>query len=400
MRRSANKQEQTSLAIEKSDSGVIRYFRRMPFEWLISHLNNTELVENGYTQRDLALASLVAFHYFDLERAFSGMSKPEQTRLIAYGRFNDGRTAEILVYPGLSDKHFEVVRTFASRERWPLTNRGLFLSLQKEEKEDYDPSLLEAFFMTSDFSTLEMLFNRSEYPVAREELLKVVLEGNWTLLSGFVDQQKKSQDLSSARRQKFLLEYAQNKSKAAAQLLLKTDGNFAVRKLDDVQIMMLLELLDEKTPHAELFALELLKGPRADAIRKLAAERLYAYAGRGIPLQFNYQEALAHFAPEKKQETNVSQDIKAMTISGPIQNKKPGQKLPNNVSLSPPLPSVKKPPVASCSKDFYYTIQEGDSLWKIGRRFGVDIEVLRAFNQLESDVLRPGKTLRIPKKGE
>jgi LysM domain len=341
------------LAAEHSDSEVIRYFRRMPLQWLISRLNNTQLVENGYTQRDLALASLVAFHYFDLERAFAKLPKPEQKKRIVFGQFRDGRSAEIIVYPELSDKHFEAVRTFAETERWPLTSRGLFLALQKEEKEEYDSHLLDAFFMTPEFSAVELLFSRSEKPVSKQELLKVVLEGNWDRLSDFVARQKQSQDLSQLRQRQFLLEYSANRSKAAAQLMLKIDADYAARKLDDNQVVMLLQLSDEKSPQAEQFAAALLSSPRSDAVLKLAAE----YTGRNRPRK----EATTAFAarvPDRKPTTTAA-----------VQPK---------------------------SKDVYYTVQEGDSLWKIGRRFGVEIEVLKAFNQLEGDTLRPGKILRIP----
>lgn len=424
----ANKQEQQiSLATERSDSEVIRYFRRMPLQWLISRLNNTQLVENGYTQRDLALASLVAFHYFDLERAFSKLSKPEQKRRIIFGQFRDGRSAELIVYPGLSDKHFEAIRAFAATEQWPLTGRGLFLALQKEEKEEYDPHLLDAFFMTSDFSTVEMLFSRSEQPVGREELLKVILEGNWDRLSDFVEQQKKSQDLSEARRRNFLLEYARNQSKAAAQLMLKIDGTYAARKLDDSQVMMLLQLADEKSPQAEQFALTLLTSPRSDAVLKLAADRLYEYSGAVIPENHSHKEALAHFnqkrgidpgnalPPQNRVETKSKTSVKVNTAVIPIKTSpairpsspvvKPAiskpvfQQSPPKVLAkvdSQPVATTRQLPQRTQNKDFYYVVQEGDTLWKIGRRFSVDIEVLRAFNQLETDSLHPGKTLRIP----
>lgn len=418
----SEREQQAPLAIDYSDSEVIRYFRRMPLQWLISRLTHMQLVENGYTQRDLALASLVAFHYFDLERAFAGLPKPEQKRLIVYGKFRDGRSAELVVYPGLSEKHFEAICAFANTERWPLTSRGLFLALQKEEKEDYDPYLLDAFFMTSDFSTLEMLFSRNESPVTKDELLKVILEGNWAQLSDFVQQQKKLQDLSQARRQKFLLAYAANKSKAAAQLILKTDGAFAARKLDDHQVRMLLQLIDEKSPQAELFALTLLASPRSNEVWELAANRLYEYAGEARPGVYDRQAALLHFAsriahsanPPKlksiaKKEVNEIMPLKKSSI--PISSSLPSAKmvLPKPIaqqalpskSLTTNLPasqllSISKLKAPARNKDFYYVVEEGDSLWKISRRFNVDVEALQTFNGLKSDLLYPGKTLRIP----
>lgn len=420
----ANRQEQQApLALDHSDSEVIRYFRRMPMQWLISRLNNKQLVENGYTQRDLALASLVAFHGFDLDRAFSGLSKPIQKRLIVYGKYNDGRPAELVVYPEMSEKHFEAIRSFAATERWPLTSRGLFLTLQKEENIEDDSHLLDTFFMTSEFSTVEMLFSRNEHPVTKEELLKVILEGNWDRLSDFVEQQKKSHDLSQARRQHFLLEYARNKSKAAAQLMLKTDGTFAVRKLDDKQVLMLLQLIEEKSPQAELFASTLLKSPRSDAVRKLAAERLYEYGGTASPETYLPQPArhassLTATAPiaasldrplgNSKEKVKPDPEVKAGSPTGKLPQtitvsssaSSNGQKPFAQQSDSPkPVPKKTLATSAPKSKDFYYVVQEGDSLWKIGRRFGVDIEVLRAFNQLKTDALYPGMKLRIPLRG-
>jgi LysM repeat protein len=321
------------------------------------------------------------------------------------------------------------LRAFASTERWPLTNRGLFLALQKEEKEEYDRHLLDAFFMTSHFSMVEMLFSRSEQPVGREELLKVLLEGNWAQLADFVEQQKKAQDLSQTRRQNFLLDYVNHKSRAAAQLMLKTDGVFVARKLDDKQVMLLLQLLEEKSPQAKRFALTLLKSPRSDDVRKLAADRLQEYTGVDMSEAYQRQTGLKRVAavsksisidkPVREVEARsvvtvsvaatpavkaVSKPLPVITTTPLAANKpsvnkpvinKPVVKAKSIAEQSPPV-AMKKLTPAALKKDFYYVVQEGDSLWKIGRRFGVDIEVIRAFNQLESDVLHPGRSLRIP----
>lgn len=421
----ANQQEQhPPLAIDHSDSEIIRYFRRMPLQWLLSRLNNTQLVENGYTQRDLALASLVAFHYFDIERAFVGLPFPQEKRLIAYGKFQDGRPAELTVYPRLSDQYFAAAQHFATSERWPLTSRGLFLALQKEEKEEYDPYLLDAFFMTSDFTAVEMLFNRNDIHASKEELLKVILEGNWTLLSEFIEQQRISHDLSQARRQQFLLQYINNQSKAAAQLILKIDGTFAARKLDDLQVINILKLIDEKSPHSEQFALTLLSSPRSDAVWKLAAQRLYEYAGEVIPEPYDHQKVIARFIPQHaatilsnsktpkeqkpvqslqapKTPPSQAQSARIASIQGPLPTKTIEKvSAPKSLTVSAKKTSMtvlnKVPPAPAQKKDFYYTVQEGDTLWKIARRFTVDIEVLRAFNQLDKDALHPGQKLRIP----
>lgn len=377
------KEQQSPLAVDSSDSEVIRYFRRMPLEWLVSRLSNTQLVENGYTQRDLALASLVTFHNFDLDRALAGQPAPQQKRSIHYGKFRDGTAAVLTVFPGLSDKQYAAIVNFASTERWPLTGKGLFLALQKEEKRTRDPSLVDGFLMTPEFTTVEMLFSRNVVPVDKEELLAVVLESSWEQLGSFVQQQKVIQDLSPARRQAFLLSYIQNKSRAAAYLMLKTDGAFAARKLDDAQVLQMLELLDRKTLEGGQFAVALLTSPRSDTVWQRAAARLYEYSGEPMPQKDPRQAALARFAPGYKGE-------EPKVVSSPMPVPTPAPLPPKPVAIAP------KKPIIPQRQDRVYVVQDGDSLWKISRRFNVDMDVIRAYNQLDSDILRPGRALKIP----
>lgn len=89
-----------------------------------------------------------------------------------------------------------------------------------------------------------------------------------------------------------------------------------------------------------------------------------------------------------------------------------GQKivLPRGASPAPARPPA-RPPVDSAAPktaaptpatpppaltDGAYTVQAGDSLWTISRRYGTTIEAIRQANQLTSDLLRPGQQLVIP----
>lgn len=410
-------EEQTPLAIDHSNSEVVRYFRKMPMEWLVNRLGSTQLVENGYTQRDLALACLVAFYHFDLERALKGLPLPTQKRSLVYGKLRSGQPAILTVYPGLSDTHFAAIKAFASVERWPLTSYGLFTQLKKIDIQKADPLLLEAFFMTPEYHAVEMLFSRISPPINQKLLLLMVLQGNWSLVKALTEQQKLSQDLSVARRQRFLLDQIQHQSKAAATILLQVDGSFAVRKLDDKDVLQILELLDEKSSESEQFALALLTSPRSDSVWKQAAMRLYAYAGEPLPTDYSHRAAIARFAPNYK-----TADL--AEVSTPLTIKTPEEKTASVSQTPVPVPTSKSKPVstptvalppkqvesksysqpsktttqAKAPRQRLYIVREGDTLWILSRRFNIDVETLKAFNKLDSDVLHPGKPLYIPVK--
>lgn len=363
-------EQQVPVAMDHSNGEVIRYFKTLSLHALLSKLSHAEFVDNGYTIRDLALATLVTFHHFDLRRALLDDVQPTQTRVLSFGLKKDGKQAKVFIYPGLSDKQFDSIMHFARRERWPLTSKGLFLNLKQSQKDESrnEPLLADAFYLTPEFLAVEMLFNREKIGIEKYEILNVLLEGSFATLSQFAEHQKQSHDLTAARRQYFLLEYIRNGSKAAAYLLLKTDGPAMVRKLDDSQIIAMLSLLSEKSHDAGRFALALLTSPRSDAVWKMAATRLYGYAGESIPEKFQHEAALSKFLPSNL-IFKKPKDIQTISFEK--------------------MPTLQQP-------ETLYVVQEGDSLWKISRRHDVDIDLLKKINQLTSDVLKPGTTLKIP----
>lgn len=410
-------QQQLPLADYRSCGEVIAHLQLLSFDQLVGKLQQAQLVENGYTERDLALSALVNFHHFDITRALPKEAQLKQTRVLMWKNLLTGESIPLTIYPGLTHQQFHSIIAFAKTERWPMTPKGLFLLLQKQKKEfNIDPSLVETFTLTPEFMTIELIFKRIDMPLLKQKLLEVVLEGNWPLLEQFVSQQRQLNDLSSARRQKFLLDYMKQGSEAAAYLLLDVEEEFAVKKLDDAQVTTLLQLLPIKTLKSEQFALAMLTSPRSTGVWQQASLRLYEYAGEPIPSDWNYRTSLKRFVLHKggkeegpKLSSPSSTQIVSLAspkmpeISAPIPVKPAQEEIKmevsgskansKSISVASKKEVVAKKPAPSCR---LYIVQEGDSLWKISRRFGVDMEVLKDRNQLQSTGIQPGTVLKIP----
>lgn len=370
-------EQQVPLAIDMSNVHLLRQFRTLSKEQLLAKLTNAQLVEDGYSQRDLALACLIHCQYFDLSRALPENILREKGRKLSYSKKQGGTPLQIIVYPGLTDAHFQRIIAFGNTEKWPLTSRGLHMHVHNclMNKSLLDQELLDAFCLTPEFLAAEMLFTRSGVNVEKSELVQAIGEGGWELLFKFSEEQRALQDLSPARRQKFLLNYIEAGNKAAAYLMLKTDYSFTLRKLDDRTIVSILDMLIDKTTESEKFSLAQLRSPRSEAVWKAAAQRLYDYAGESPPDTYQHQAALEKFVQKKAllPMTNlpVPAPKKAETISP--------------VKKTAPFKTMK-----------YYIVKEGDSLWKISRLYKVGIEEIKKTNQLNTDFLKPGLTLKIP----
>lgn len=346
---------------------------KLSFSELIVCLTNRDLVEDGYTKRDLALSALAASHFFNLERALS--SAPIQKRTV---QLSEDQTIEL--YPGLSDEHYEAIIRYAYQEKWPLTPRGIFLMLQKWPKNGRDPSLCEAFFSTPEFYALQALFQNTDAPQDPQLLLDLSLEASWDVIDHFAKEQAKMLDLSIDKRRSLILTYLGVRSPTAAALLLSSDSQFAKTRLVDGAILLLLELLPEKSVKTERFCLDLLHSPRTDAVWKAAAEKLYAFAGENPPIPFDLQAALSRFTPGSSSKEPV---LSAAQV-------------PQAVKTSPIASHSQKTIAHVPSRVREHTVQEGDTLWKIARQYKVKVDDIVQTNDLDKDRLLPGMLLRIP----
>lgn len=129
---------------------------KLSFRELVSFLTNREPVGEGYLKRDLALAVLVAFHDFNLEKALSER---------VFHRCNSSipQEREIELFPGFTEEQYQAIVRFAYEEKWPLTSKGLFSRLQGWP-EPRDESLVQAFLDTPEFASLQALSRKTAPP--------------------------------------------------------------------------------------------------------------------------------------------------------------------------------------------------------------------------------------------
>lgn len=333
----------------------VRYLKTLKFQDLRLKLSDPTEMEGSIKVRDLALAILCSFHNFDLKKALGNTAYSLKQKVLVWGNGLE----KLPVFTEMDDLKFKAVIEFASNEKWPFKTAGLFQHLKKDPKFS-DPSLIDTFLLTPEFGTVKTLFLRSGHQVNPQELLKVIVEGSWGLLSAFHEKQKKGQDLSDGSRRQFLLDYIKIGSRSAAHLLLRTDFDFALRNTKDETVLAILQLV-EKCEEMRQFALATLSLQRGESTRKMAELRLEEYISLSKVIQDQVLTSL-----------------------------KPKEQVPLKIPVKKPAP---------VRKEQVYTIQEGDSLWKIAKKFHLSVEHIKCYNRMNSDLLQPGTTLKIPETG-
>ncbi len=338
-----------------TNSQVFGSMARLTFRELVSFLTNRDALEEGYTKRDLAVASLVAFHHFNLEKALFGT--PKQIRTVQISK-----SQKIDVFPGLTEDQFEAIIRFAYQEKWPLTAKGLFFHLQSKTN-PRDESLEQAFVLTPEFCALQLLFQKTDAPQEPATILNLISEGSFELLEKLARDQSQVLDFSIDKRRNFLLSYLALNSPTAAQLLLRTDFSFALKRLEDRSILDLLSASKRQTEEGTRFCVELLRSPRSDAILQAAAQTLYSYVGELPVAPIDPQVVLARFAPPES----------------PV------------IAQAP-----KTQPAVIATSNRFHVVKEGESLWKISRQYKVKVNEIVQLNGLEKESLFPGMTLKLP----
>lgn len=339
---------------------IFTEYSQLLFPDLVALLGHRAHVEEGVSHRDIALACLVNYHHFYLDKALGGA--PLQKRRIQIQHPESQDRLEVIIITGLSDDQYQAIIQFAKTERWPLTPEGLFYEVQSHPL-GQDPSLLEAFFLTPECYFAHHLFTRSGLSLTKETLIQLLSEGSWDLLKEMADDVKLTGDFSIEKRRQWLLRFLDRRSFSAARLLVQYDYEFILKRLDDIQLKHLLTVLSINTPIT--LAKDLLASPRSDALLKMTAGLLYAAANESIPEVIDLSIAKEKFLPK-----------------------------PPKIITNVPAPKVIVPKKTSPAS--VHIVQRGENLWKIARKYQVSIEKIMEYNHLETDRLKVGKKLQIP----
>jgi nucleoid-associated protein YgaU len=342
--------------VEWTNQGLLRQMASLSFRELVSQLTNRELIEDGFTKRDLALAALVKYHHFYLDKPLAKASL--QRRL--YQLEGD---ASIELFLGVTEEQYAAIVRFAYEEKWPLTTAGLFPLLQ-QSVEPWDASLVQALTLTPEFRAIQTLFQKSGAPQETEMLVRLCLEGDLLTLVNEAKLVTEKLDFSADRRQQCLAQYLQLHSKTAARLMLLTDPQFVARRLSDPVLIELITELGRSFAGAELNQLcrDVLASARSDQVWEAAARSLYAAVDEAPPVPFEITKAKARFSL-----------------------------VPALVATPTPVKELLHP--ASVRQ---YVVKDGDSLWKIARVHKVKVDEIVKLNRIDKDRLVPGMVLQIP----
>lgn len=154
---------------------VLQSYQQLSSAQLIARLEDTTPVQGGFTERDLALGYLILRYHFNLDQALA--EAPPTLRRHIPIRIG-AHTAQLALFPDLTARQYAALVQFAKTERWPFTAEGLFHELKRQTPPN-DESLAEAFYLTPEFLTLQRAFARADIEIGKDNLLDLVLKGNW-----------------------------------------------------------------------------------------------------------------------------------------------------------------------------------------------------------------------------
>lgn len=336
----------------------------LSFEKLLPFLEKDQALNSEISIRDLALGILVFDHLFNIQEALQEKKLP--VKHIIFINADHQTVAKQAYIPHLHYTHYKQIVYFANTEKWPFTSHGLFLKL-KNKKNRFDSSLKGLFFQNQDFIRLKLIFERSNLSMSHDQMLDLLLEGNWKQFQNVWHLEKTISKSYLELRRKILENYLANGSKIAAQILVEQDPLYVCQHLSDPLLEKLVSEIDSAKPTYMPFLLEVLASRHNEKIAKKVSA------------------CLNDHSTEPSRTTKKSSDNLLLST--------------HLTTFTPPnsqYNSLKKVPVFH-----YHVVQPGESLWKIAQKYQTSIDQIIKDNQLSSHLIREGQKLLIqPAKGQ
>ncbi len=247
-------------SLTQTNEEVLGAFSSLSFDDLVRMLKDKTLVEEGYTKRDLALTCLVSMHHFDLDRALPHLDqKPKHATFLD----TDGDDLTLVFYPNLSDQSFDAIRKFAKQEKYPITTQGVFEWLQVAPT----PSLKKAFARTFEFQALQTLFSHTGDAIDTDAIFDLILSSDYKTLQKSIDMVRHRPQFTLETKRDVLKCYMRENSLIAAQFLVDTDFHYAVKRLSNSDLTLLMGLIGQESHHYKALAAHI-----QDSLRDIAIE--------------------------------------------------------------------------------------------------------------------------------
>lgn len=278
-----------------SKVAVIEACFELSNEELVDLLGSKEHIEDGLCYRDIALSCLINFHDFAFDRVF--LTSPFEKKELVICKAATHEVVKMDVILGLDDQSFSSIQSFAKKERFAVTLRGLFYLMQDEKnRHDYD-KISTLLYIQEPFCILYSSIKELYPKLQKQLLLKLILSASYELFEEFSN---KVVDVGHSDGQiclTYLKKYLFHQSKIACHLLMKIDQDYCVHQLDQREMLQFIALLDKPNLEVVIALKRILCSLRTNEIHEAAAKKLYEFAGQTFLKPYNHKQALKKFLP-------------------------------------------------------------------------------------------------------
>ncbi|SYX08640.1 membrane-bound lytic murein transglycosylase D,LysM domain [Chlamydia poikilotherma] len=157
--------------------------------------------------------------------------------------------------PNIDEKEYGIVRRYLSRERYPFTSRGLFVSISKNlERGAVDEDCLYHFCHTPEFLYLRtLLCGADEHVASVASLARMVIRNEEQIFFSLCNENNRAMEISDQQRQKILSAYMNLGEPLAALLLLVHDEDWVIHEFTDEALKKFIGLLPKESPYSQSF---------------------------------------------------------------------------------------------------------------------------------------------------